>query len=154
MKTISPTSDHQVNNALQRVIAFYETLTPESLNQISEIYHEKASFKDPFNEVQGQAAITHIFAHMFQALGKPQFKIQTALGDERQAFLIWDFYFSKKPLPDPMCIQGATYLVFADDGRILKHEDYWDANKELLSKLPWLGSFFRLVTRQFKTPSR
>ena len=42
---------------LERVVRFYETLSPESLARIGEVYAAEARFKDPFNDVVGLAAI-------------------------------------------------------------------------------------------------
>ena len=50
--------------ALDRLIAFYHHLTPESVERFSEFYAADAYFKDPFNEVRGIDAIKHIFTHI------------------------------------------------------------------------------------------
>ena len=47
--------------ATERICQFFETLSPQSLAQISAHYTPEARFKDPFNEVQGNAAIRRIF---------------------------------------------------------------------------------------------
>ena len=40
-------------------------------------------------------------------------------------------------------VRGGSHLVFAADGRIEAHRDYWDAAEELYEKLPVLGTLLR-----------
>ena len=47
-------------NQLDALMEWYGTLTPQSLPEIRRFYASEARFKDPFNEVIGVAAITHI----------------------------------------------------------------------------------------------
>ena len=54
-----------------RVVAFYETLTPDSLGRLGEVYAVNARFKDPFNEVTGLAPIEAIFRAMCPDLPMP-----------------------------------------------------------------------------------
>jgi steroid delta-isomerase len=129
--------------ALPHLIEFFENLAPENLAQLEQIYHPEAYFKDPFNEVCGVVAIRHIFEHMFASLEAPRFIIlsQVAQGDE--AFLNWDFSFSRHGRP--LRIHGASHLRFSAGGRVNHHRDYWDAAEELYAKLPLLGTLMRCL---------
>jgi hypothetical protein len=40
--------------------------------------------------------------------------------------------------------------VFAADGRIARHRDYWDVAEELYEKVPLLGGLMRLVKRRLR----
>ena len=46
---------------LDGLIAWYENLSPETVVEAGRFYASDASFKDPFNEVRGIAAIERIF---------------------------------------------------------------------------------------------
>ena len=133
-----------------RVIAFFETLTPQSLSGLADIYAQGARFKDPFNDVQGLDAIAHIFGHMFVALQQPRFVITRQVNQGDDCFITWDFYFyliSYRPSVEQK-IAGATHLVFDSDGRVRIHRDYWDAAEELYEKLPLVGSLMRWLKRR------
>ena len=39
--------------AVERIVQFFETLTPQGVEQLDDHYTADATFKDPFNEVQG-----------------------------------------------------------------------------------------------------
>jgi steroid delta-isomerase len=70
--------------------------TPQDVPRLAEIYVDDARFKDPFNEVQGVAAITRIFEHMFATLDAPRFVIHDVIVQGDQCFLTWDFRFRMK----------------------------------------------------------
>ena len=136
--------------SLQRVIEFFEHLTPARLADIDAIYADQAGFKDPFNEVAGTLAIRAIFEHMFRSLHEPRFVVTGQVLQGNQAFLTWDFHFRFQRF-DPTTLQtikGASHLVFGPDGRVTLHRDYWDAAEELYEKLPWVGRLMRWLKQR------
>ncbi len=141
----SPSADPRV----QRVVGLYEGLSPADLPLLGRVYSEQASFKDPFNHVQGLPAITAIFSHMFATLDAPRFAVVDAVAAGDDAFLTWDFTFrSRGGDARPLCIHGASHLRFGADGRVLMHRDYWDAAEELYEKLPVIGALMRWLKRR------
>jgi limonene-1,2-epoxide hydrolase len=129
---------------------FYETLTLETLKNLDQLYDTQARFKDPFNEVQGVAAIQAIFNHMFATVQQPRFKVLQAFSAENQAFMSWRFTFSRAGSASEMVIHGATHVVFTSQGKVSVHRDYWDAAEELYEKLPVLGGLMRYMRRRLK----
>ncbi|MFM8467432.1 MAG: nuclear transport factor 2 family protein [Oxalobacteraceae bacterium] len=137
-----------IDPRLQQLIRFFEQIDPSTVSQLSEVYTPDAFFKDPFNEVHGIAAITHIFRHMFDQVDSPRFVVTDSVMQGEQAFLTWDFLFRMKRFSaTEQCIRGATHIRFAADGRVNFHRDYWDAAEELYEKLPVLGGLMRALKR-------
>jgi len=60
-----PAINLETRPALQRLADWFETLSPESLSTIDQLYTHTAYFKDPFNEVRDIRRIEHIFSDMF-----------------------------------------------------------------------------------------
>jgi ketosteroid isomerase-like protein len=143
-----------MSHAVERIVVFFETLAPRSLNRISEFYTERAYFKDPFNEVLGAPEVKHIFEHMFEVLDEPRFIITGRVVEVDQCFLSWDFHFRFKKFKSGVhqTIRGATHLKFAADGRIRFHRDYWDAAEELYEKLPVVGGLMRWLKKRANKP--
>ena len=133
-----------------RVVGFFESLTPADLARLAEFYRDDARFKDPFNEVQGQAAIRRVFEHMYVALSEPRFVVHDIVAQGDHCFLTWDFLFRFKRFSPQagQCLRGGSHLVFAPDGRIALHRDYWDAAEELYEKLPGVGALMRWLKRR------
>lgn len=137
------------DEALQRLVRFYETLTPQSVPRLTEIYAPDARFKDPFNDVRGHAAIVRVFEHMFTQMDAPRFVVTARVAQGDEAFLTWELLFRFKRLaPGPQTIRGASHLRFDAAGLVLLHRDYWDAAEELYEKLPLLGGVMRMLKRR------
>lgn len=134
--------------SLQSLIDFFQSISRNSVAEISRIYTDDVWFKDPFNEVNGINEVRSIFTHMFDQVGSPRFVVTQSVLQGEHAFLTWDFlFFMKNQSKVEYCIRGATHLRFAPDGRVNFHRDYWDLAEELYEKLPLLGTLMRLLKR-------
>jgi steroid Delta-isomerase len=133
-----------------RVVALFEALTPADIARLGDFYADDALFKDPFNEVVGTAAIRRVFEHMYVALDEPRFVVRNIVAEGDQCFLTWDFLFRFKRFSPRVSqtVRGGSHLVFAADGRIALHRDYWDAAEELYEKLPAVGALMRWLKRR------
>jgi ketosteroid isomerase-like protein len=138
-------------NTLDDLIAWYQSLRPETVADAARFYAPDAYFKDPFNEVRGIAAIERIFHHMFVQVEEPRFVVTARFageGGDCGAMLLWEFHFRTRGLgAQAMCIKGASHLRLDDAGRVAEHRDYWDAAGELYARLPLIGAPMRLLQR-------
>lgn len=143
---------HTPEAAMRAIVEFFEQLQREDVSRLGHFYRADATFKDPFNDVQGVPAITHIFAHMFDALVAPRFVITQSVQQGAHAFVTWDFVFAPRAAPSRhMTIRGATHFVLREEGghwRIATHRDYWDAADELYAQLPVLGALMRWLKKK------
>ena len=136
--------------AVDRLCAYFETISPQAVGRINEFYAADARFKDPFNEVRGLPEVQRIFSHMFVALERPRFVVTDSIVGENQCFLTWNFEFHLRRFDRAtlQTIRGASHLKFTADGLIDFHRDYWDAAEELYEKLPLLGGLMRWLKRR------
>lgn len=132
------------------LLAWYATLTPDTVARAGEFYAADAQFRDPFNDVRGIAAIEAIFHHMFAHTEQPRFIIGERLVQGDQAFATWSFEFRLRGAP--YRIAGGSHLRFNAEGKVVMHRDYWDAAEELLAKLPLVGAPIRWLRRRFRVP--
>lgn len=144
------TSHVSSDEAVTRVVALFESLTPTSVATLPAFYAADARFKDPFNDVMGIAAITAIFAHMFEALEAPRFVVRERIVQGQQCFLTWEFRFRFRRFKqgEEQAILGGSHLVFDDTGLVTLHRDYWDAAEELYEKLPVVGGVMRWLKKR------
>lgn len=150
-----PTHDTP-QDALNRVVQLFDHLQPSDLTRLDQFYTEDAQFKDPFNEVQGLAAIRHIFEHMYASLDAPRFVVTQQVVQGTHAFVTWDFLFSIRTYQPQrvFTVRGATHFVLRQDQdtwRIAVHRDYWDVAEELYEKLPLVGALMRWLKRRMNT---
>lgn len=138
------------DEAVTRVVALFETLTPASVATLPAFYAAGARFKDPFNDVTGLDAITHIFAHMFESLEAPRFVVRERIVQGQQCFLAWEFRFRFRLFRqgEEQVILGSSHLVFDTTGLVTLHRDYWDAAEELYEKLPVVGGVMRWLKKR------
>lgn len=139
--------------AVKTITAFFETLTPASLEGIGFVYAPQARFKDPFNEVQGVWAIERIYRHMFSTLQEPRFHVTGCVLQGRECFLTWDFTFRFRAIQPAVqqTVRGCSHLVLDASGRIAVHRDYWDVAEEMYEKIPLLGGLMRWLKRRTRT---
>lgn len=135
---------------LKRFVSYWNNLTPSDVARVGEFYTEDAVFQDPFNRVQGHAAIKRIFDDMFVRLIEPKFVIIETVQEDNRGLLVWDFTFYVRSLKPTLRrkIHGTSLVRFAADGRVLSHRDYWDAAGELYEQLPVIGSLMRWLKRR------
>jgi steroid Delta-isomerase len=135
---------------IQRIVNFFESLTPQAIETMGELYTSDAYFKDPFNEVRGLTEVQQIFSHMYVALDAPHFVVTNTVTQANQCFIVWDFKFRFKRF-DTVTLQtvrGCSHLQLSSDGRIAFHRDYWDAAEELYEKLPMVGALMRWLKKR------
>lgn len=141
---------------LDRLIAFYHDLRPDSVARLAELYSADAYFKDPFNEVRGVEAIQRIFTHMFDQVQDPRFVVTDRVADARGAMLAWEFRFETRGWGGgkTQVVRGVSHLGFDRSGKVNYHRDYWDAAEELYAKLPLIGPVLRLLRNRLSADAR
>ena len=139
-----------MSERLDRLAAYFETISEAGLPQLRQYYAPDAYFKDPFNEVRDAASIERIFAQMYVSLHDPRFVIHSKIEQDDEAFLTWDFHFRIKKYKSDVTqiIRGSSHLQFDPRNRVRYHRDYWDAAEELYEKLPFVGGLMRFLKRR------
>ena len=143
-------SDLPMEQAVTRLVALFEHLTVADLPEMGRYYATHAHFKDPFNDVQGLAAVQGIFGHMFDALHEPRFVVTNRVVQGPHCFLTWDFLFRFKSFQQdtPQTVRGASHLVLDEQGLVTLHRDYWDAAEEMYEKFPVVGGLMRWLKKR------
>lgn len=139
-------------------IAFYETLTPRSLDRLTQLCTAEVRFRDPFNEVTGVAAYRAVLEKMFEDLVEPRFIVQDQACSGQVCYLRWTFTFRMSPKGAPWVIEGMSEVHFDAEGRVTDHLDHWDSGAQFYARLPVVGWLIRWVRRRIalrhKEPTR
>ena len=135
---------------IEELVNFFETVSPETVSRIGDLYASDARFKDPFNDVQGVPAIERIFRHMFTQVEAPRFVVTERIVQYDSAMLAWRFEFGVRvgKRVHPQVVNGVTHFKFDGEGKVSLHRDYWDTGEELYMKLPVLGWLVRALRRR------
>lgn len=147
---MAPLDRSHLSAYLRRLIDFFEHLTDETAREIDQFYVTQAYFKDPFNEVNSVIEIRRIFQDMFVHVINPRFVVHTAIEQNKQVFIAWDFLFEMHRFKkgETQCVRGSSHLQFNEDGKVVFHRDYWDAAEELYEKIPMLGGLMRMIKKR------
>ena len=137
-----------LESAVAAYVAFYEGLTPDSLDPLEPLCAPDVRFCDPFNDVVGVAAYRAILADMFERVADPRFQVTDWACSGRVAYLRWTFTFAPSDDRAPWRIDGMSEVHFDDRLRVSAHLDHWDSGAQFYARLPVLGHLIRLVRRR------
>ena len=112
-----------MSERLDRLAAYFESITKATVPKLRDFYATDAFFKDPFNEVHDVASIEHIFAEMYVSLHDPRFVVHSKVQQGFDAFPTWDFSFRIRHYkPDvTLTIRGSSHLKFDGNDRVCDH---------------------------------
>lgn len=133
-------------SALEALVRFYETLSRDQVGRIRSLYAPEARFKDPFNAVVGVEAIERIFAHLFEQVDTPRFRVSGRFVNGDEAMLVWRMDW--RGVGDDGGIDGVSRLRFDDAGQVVEHRDFWDPAESLYERVPVLGALMRCIRRR------
>ena len=134
---------------LARYCDLFASLSPQDLPRLGEYFAADARFKDPFNDVRGVPAVQAVFAHMFATTDRPRFEILEQAASGATGFVRWRFRFAPRGRGQAEReIEGVSRVVFAPDGRVLEHVDYWDPVEGLYDGVPLLGATLRAIRKR------
>lgn len=128
-------------------VAFWETISPASLDRLETVFAPEIRFCDPFNDVGGIAALRAVLAPMFRHLQDPGFSVTRAADAGDGVWLLrWDFAcrFRGRDWGFP----GMSEVRLNADGRAAAHTDHWDSGTYFYGRLPLIGGVVRLIRRQ------
>ena len=134
----------------ENYVAYYNTLTQDSVGNLRSLASPDLHFVDPFNDVVGVEKVIRIFNEMFHKLSAPSFKVTDALEQGDKLFVRWLFEFRSPFIKfgNPHSIVGVS-VIEAKEGKIISHLDYWDASSQLYMHLPVIGLLIRGLRRFF-----
>ena len=127
-------------------LQFFKTLTPTSLDRLDDLVAPDVRFRDPFNDIQGVAAMRHVFVDMFERLSEPRFVIMDTARSCQRCYVLWKFTARAGRLR--LKVEGMSELEADASGRIVAHIDHWDAAGQLYEKLPIIGGLYRFIRRR------
>ena len=133
-------------DALRQYVRFYETLTPQSLNELERLCDPQVRFRDPFNDVRGVAAYRRVLEKMFEETRAPSFVVLDSAEGRAASYLRWRFTCQIRG--KALEIDGMSEVSFDSHGRVVAHIDHWDAGGQVYEKVPLVGTLLRVIRRR------
>ena len=139
-------ADALMRARMDAYVAFFETLSPETLPHLVDLAAPDVRFRDPLNDVVGVAAMTAILEAMFHELDEPRFRVSHRAYAGQTLLLRWRF--DARTRRGRFGFEGMSTIVFGADGRVAEHLDYWDAGAAIYERVPLIGRMVRLIRRR------
>jgi len=138
------------DQALANFCAFFNKLDNTCTEKLYEVYTENIVFNDPLHHIEGREALERYFATMYENVERCQFTFHTQQRQANQAFVTWTMEFTHARLAGgtPIRVEGCSALTFAEDGRVSRHRDYFDAGAMLYEHLPIMGRIIRWLKQR------
>lgn len=139
-----------IQEPLQEYIRYYESMTPESVEELIGLATKDIHFRDPFNDLRGVEKVIEVMHDMFRDTIDPQFKIIESFEKGETALLKWEMTFIPKKMSasEPWFVVGFSELKFNEEGKVYSHIDYWDAATYFYERIPLIGFLIRLVKKR------
>jgi hypothetical protein len=135
--------------ALTRFRQFYDQFSASWVARVEELYAPGFHFKDAFHTIDGDfGALRAYFGRVLTALAESRFIVEdTAVGGDG-AYVRWRWEWRRKASHPLRVAPGVTHLRLADDGRILHHQDLFDAAEGFYEALPVVGGMLRAIKKR------
>ena len=149
--TVAPESPAEAK-AIQGFIDFYKVFSEKSVKEkVREVYAPNGYFRDPFHEVSGIDEIEKYFLASTETIEDCRFDMEDVARNKRNYYFRWTMRLKTKRDPEnPIEAIGTTHVRFDDHGRVLFHQDYWDAGSVVYERVPILGSLVRFVKKRVR----
>lgn len=138
--------------ALERFAAFFSSFSPDRVERlVPDTYAESVYFNDTLKAVEGRAALAHYLAESAAAVEDCRVEIASTTPVQPGEFLVrWKMMIRFKRFRrgvDTWSI-GISHLRFDAAGRVVYHQDYWNAADGLFQHVPVLGWMINAIKRR------
>jgi hypothetical protein len=116
------------------------------------LYAQRFYFSDTLLTTEDpMQAIAHL-RRMRTSTDAIEVRLLNRLDDGADVYLVWHMKATFAPVREPVTSTtvGVTHLRFDADGRIVLHQDFWDASEGLYQYVPMLGRVIHRIRRSFE----
>lgn len=152
MSQVNQTEQDALTNQpvwLTNFLSVYQKLSLDNLSLLNDIYHNKVTFIDPIQQVEGILDLTHYFEHLYQNLSFCHFDIDEVLLDDHKAAIYWTMSYQHKKLNanNTVYVQGHSLIKMLDD-KVIYHRDYVDLGAMLYEQIPLVGKVIKAIKKR------
>ncbi|MBY5985854.1 nuclear transport factor 2 family protein [Halomonas sp. DP5Y7-2] len=137
-----------------QLAAFCDTfnkLDKTCTEKLYSIYSDDIVFIDPLHRVNGINNLKADFDAMYANVITCQFDFRHAVREGQHGFVTWTMTLQHRRLArgKPIAVEGCSALTFAsgEGGKVIRHQDYFDAGALLYERLPLVGMLVRRIKR-------
>lgn len=145
--TVSPGSVEEANG-LKRFENLFSDFSEANIREhVRDVYADDVYFNDTLKEVRGIDDLEHYLIESAAAVESCHVDIEDVASHNGNYYVRWVMKIRFKRLASSEMIRsiGISHLRFDDEGKIVLHQDYWDAASGLFEHVPLIGWGIRKV---------
>ena len=133
--------------AVGRFKKYYAEFSEEKIRgETRGLYAEDAYLADPFKTVEGIDKLEAYFLSSTETFNECSFDIEDVTGQNGEYYFRWTMHLVLKRQPkEKIEAIGMSHIRFNPDGKVVFHQDYWDAGSAVYERIPVLGAAIRKV---------
>jgi len=150
---LPPAADSEAEAAaLSRFAAFFSSFAADRIERLlPATYADEVYFNDTLKAVRGSRELAHYLAESAAAVEACRVEIldcsRTAAGEHLVRWKMMIRFRRFRRGVDTWTV-GMSHLRFDADGKVVYHQDYWNAADGLYEHLPLIGALIRMVKRR------
>jgi len=120
-------------------------------NNMKDVYAAGVYFRDPFKEIYGEAELEAYLLRTSKAVAQFSMDWQDVAEHGGDYYFRWVMSVKLKrdgKNKPPSLTTGISFVRFGADGKVIFHQDYFDAAAFLYEKIPVLGSEIRFIKKR------
>lgn len=142
-----------IDDGLQQFSSVFADLSvPDVGARMAELYADEVHFNDTLKTLTTGAEVAVYMGETGRRLDSSRVVVEQSLRDGADVFVRWRMEFRTSAFGiaiDSNSI-GMTHLRFDDRGRVILHQDFWDAAAGLYEHLPLIGAVVRTAKKMMK----
>ena len=138
--------------AIERVRTFFGDLTPDGVRRMAgRVYAPDAWFNDTLKTISGGEAIEDYFVETARKADAVNVEFHDIARSGDDFYFRWRMTMRIAALRggEPLVSYGVTHFRFDDQGRVVIHQDFWDAAGGLYEHVPVVGGILRALRARF-----
>lgn len=135
-----------------RMMSVLEDLSDEEKMDrlLADFYSEQAVFEDPVQKAEGLKAIQKMMRSMARMFERIEADVLDDVRDDASLCIRWEMMFKFRYWPFEVNLPGVTWLELDQDGKCLRHTDYWDLFDFIRQTMPVAKPFERMLPAPIK----
>lgn len=128
--------------AIDRLQGYYREITRPNVERLTQqVYAEDAYLCDTLHIARGADQIEAYFLKTADRVNSMQVSILDYSASGREVYTRWAMTIAADDLADgqPVTSYGISHFRFDADGKVILHQDFWDASAGFFEQLPVLG---------------
>lgn len=135
---------------MEQFLSNFQKLDIDNLDLLDDIYSKDVVFIDPAHKMEGLTELTSYFNNLYKKIAYISFDFHNPVQEGNNGYVQWKMTFSHKSIKGgkEIFVDGATYIKFGEDNKVIYHRDHFDLGSMVYQYIPLLGSVINFIKRR------